>query len=100
MTKTGYIAVSGLTPESSETIKFLSNAPVHNLKPNECRFLKFRLDPNATPAAFIMEGLAYPTSGTAGQGIYCKRGTLYVQYPPPTPIKSHRRSNVETTKSR
>ena len=82
----GYIGISGLTPESSQTIKFLSSAPIHNLKPNQCGFLKFRLDPSNTPSAFIMEGLAYPTNGTAGQGIYCKRGTLYVQYPPPTPI--------------
>jgi len=81
----GYIGISGLTPSSSEKIRFLSSTSYRNLKANRCGFLSFQLD-TVVPSAFIVNGLAYPTSGTPGQGIYCKQGILYVSYPPPTPI--------------
>jgi hypothetical protein len=81
----GYIGISGLTPTSSQIIKFLSNAAVRNLKANECGFLSFRLD-TTIPTAFIVDGKAYPTKGQTGRGIYCKRGVLYLAYPGPTPI--------------
>jgi hypothetical protein len=77
--KKGYIGISGLTPSSHQIISFLSNVPVHNLRANECGFLRFRLD--TVPTAFTIEGKAYPTNGQTGRGIYCKRGVLYVAYP-------------------
>jgi hypothetical protein len=79
-TPTGAIAISGLSPSSAQTIKFLATNRSSNLRTNGCGFIRIRLD-NPKPGAFIFDKKAFPTSGQTSPGIVCRRNILYVAYP-------------------
>ena len=51
------------------------------MRSNGCEFIRIRLD-NPKPAAFIFDKKAFPTSGQANRGIFCRKDILYVAYPP------------------
>ncbi|MBD2773199.1 hypothetical protein [Iningainema tapete] len=85
VTSTKFIAISGLTPSSAVTIKLLSQNKSKNLRANLCGFITIKLD-SIVPSAFITEGKAYSTNSKPERGIACRKGMLYVSYPPPTPI--------------
>jgi hypothetical protein len=79
-TPTNAIAISGLSPGSAQTIKFLATNRSSNLRTNGCGFIRIRLD-NPKPGAFIFDKKAFPTSGQTSPGIVCRRNILYVAYP-------------------
>ncbi len=81
----GTVFISGLTPSGAMTIKMLTNNPTRNLRANLCGMISLRLDANPAKA-IVLAGQAYPTTGQADRGIYCRRNTLYVSHPPPTPV--------------
>jgi hypothetical protein len=79
-TPTGALAISGLTPGSAQTIKLLGINRSRSLRSNGCGFIRIRLD-NPKPGAFIFDKKAFPTSGQASRGIFCRKNILYVAYP-------------------
>lgn len=81
----GAVFISGLSPSGAMTIKMLTNNPTRNLRANLCGMISLKLDTNPAKA-FILDGQAYPNTGQARRGIYCRRNTLYVSIPASTPV--------------
>jgi hypothetical protein len=78
----GNIYISGLNPSSAQTIRLLSSSPTRTIKANVCGFLSFKLgDPR--PGAIIINNQAFVLANVqSGGGIVCRKGKLYVAYPP------------------
>lgn len=78
----GTIWISGLSPSSAQTIRLLSSNPTRKIRANPCGFISLKLG-NPQPLGLIIDNNAFSISGaTAGGGIVCRRGKLYVGYPP------------------
>ncbi|KOP26373.1 hypothetical protein AMR41_10860, partial [Hapalosiphon sp. MRB220] len=78
----GTIWISGLTPSRAQTIRLLTSNATRKIKANSCGFISVKLG-NPQPTAIILGNDAFPLSGaTQGAGIACRKGILYVSYPP------------------
>lgn len=79
----GSIYISGLTPSSAQLIRLLSSAPSRNIKANTCGMISLRLDPNQKPKSIYLNNSEYNLENVAPKpGILCRKGKMYVGYPP------------------
>ncbi|WP_414623802.1 hypothetical protein [Calothrix sp. CCY 0018] len=79
----GTLWISGLTPSSAQTIRLLSENPTRKIRANSCGFVSLRLANPQPPGLVIDDNQAFQINGAiSGGGIVCRRGKLYVAYPP------------------
>ncbi|QIR41711.1 hypothetical protein HCG51_33930 (plasmid) [Tolypothrix sp. PCC 7910] len=78
----GTIYISGLSPSSAQTIRLLSSTPTRTIKANICGFISFKIGA-PRPGAIIVNNQAFVLANVqSGGGIVCRKGKLYVAYPP------------------
>ncbi|MEA5595704.1 hypothetical protein [Rivularia sp. UHCC 0363] len=79
----GTLWISGLTPSSAQTIRLLSENSTRKIRANSCGFISLRLANPQPPGLVVDDNQAFQIDGAnSGGGIVCRRGKLYVAYPP------------------
>jgi hypothetical protein len=73
------IAISGLTPNSPQAIKYLSVSQIRKYRANTCGFIKIPLD-KSQYSAFFLDGKAFEINKTANRGVWCRKEKLYLGY--------------------